>query len=362
MKISKFIKIILFLITAINPLPTETALADERPVVKIGVIFPLTGPMSSFGEDMAKSIPLLEKAFNNEQSKYTFKLILEDGKFGQTNAAITAAKKLVEIDGARFLAVGSSGEILQIASYLESSKVLAVTGFAGSPDVKNAGDYVFRTYIDLGRGMRQVADELIKQNITRMAIISEESSFSLANKNSLHEFLGDRIVFSEDTAMGEADLKTIIAKARSKNPQVYYVNTAAPASFINVYKQLRSNGIQEPFYTYYLPGNKDVQNGLGDSLKGTIFLDYPTATETSPAFQKFQNDFQSTYGAPRAPFNFRTNYNAIRVIFEGIMAAGPDATKVKDYLYKYDAPSATGRLRFDENGDVVDLKLELKTY
>jgi branched-chain amino acid transport system substrate-binding protein len=339
------------------------AQAQEPQTVKIGLIYPLTGPMSSFGEDMAKAVPLLEKKFNSEQSKYKFVLLLEDGKFGHTNAAITAAKKLVAIDGVQFLVVGSSGEILQAAPYTESARVLSVAGFASHPDVKKAGDYVFRTYIDAERGVRLVADEMLKKKIERVAVISEESSFTLAIKQCLEKFLGDKLVFSEDFAFGDADFNTLVAKARTKRPQAYYLNVSTPANFITLVHQLRANRVSEPFYTYYTPSLKDVQESLGKELDGTIFLDYPDTVDMSQDFKTFLAEFErQTGGTARAPFNFKTNYNAVKVVFDGIMAVGPDPTKVKDYLYSYDQPSATGRLRFDANGDVKNLDLVLRTF
>lgn len=348
--------LVLFLISS---LPAQ---AQETPVVKIGLIYPLTGPMSSFGDDMAKAVPLLEKKFNSGQSKYKFVLLLEDGKFGHTDAAITAAKKLVEVDGVRLLVVGSSGEILQIAPYLESHKVLAVTGFSSHPAVKNAGDYIFRTYIDAGRGIKIVADDLRRKGITRVAVISEESSFTMAIKDSLQEYLGDRIIFSENFAFGDADFNTLAAKARSKKPQVYYLNAATPANFITLFKQLRDRGVSEPFYTYYTPSLKDVQESLGSRLNGTIYLDYPDSSDSSEDFKAFLLDFERLNGPVRAGFNFRTNYNAIKVIFDSVTAVGPEPDKVKDFLYKYDRPSATGRLKFDANGDAEGLNLVLKTF
>ena len=340
-----------------------TAQAEEIQVVKIGFIFPLTGPMSSFGEDIARALPLLEAKYNAAQTKYKFSFILEDGKFGQTNAAITAAKKLVEVDGVRFLVVGSSGEVLQIAQYVESAKVLTVAGFASHPDVKKAGDYIFRTYIDIERGIRIVADDIQKKEIRSIAVISEESSFTIAVKNALTEFLGDRIVSSEDYALGDVDFKTLILKARSKKPQAYYLNTASPANFTTLVTQMRDAGVKEPFYTYYVPSLKEVQQSLGPKLDTTLYLDFPDTTEVSEDFKNFLIQFQTETGSvTKAPFNFRTNYNALQVVIDGITAVGPDTSKVKDFLYSYDKPSATGRLKFDANGDAKDLNLTLRTF
>ncbi len=75
-------------------------------------------------------------------------------------------------------------------------------------------------------------------------------------------------------------------------------------------------------------------------------------------FKEFLSNFETANRTVvKAPFNFRTNYNAIKVIFDGIVNIGPDTTKVKKFLYSYDAESATGRLRFDANGDAEGLNL-----
>ncbi len=358
-RITAFLCVSLLLILPV-PAHSET---PELPLVKIGLIFPLSGPMSAFGEDISRALPLLEKKFNSEQNKYKFALFLEDGKFGQSNAAITAAKKLVAVEGVRFLVIGSSGEVLQIAPYAEKAKILSVAGFASHPNIKSAGDYTFRTYIDAERGLPLITRDLKNKDLSRVAVITEEVSFTSAVESALRQQLGEKLVFSEKYLPGEADFKTLIAKARSLQPDAYYLNTATPASFIALFKQLRDNGLSAPVYTYYVPGLKEVQASLGAQLHGTLYLDFPGSFETSKDFQDFLRTFEQENGQlVSTPFNFKTNYNAIKVIIDSIMAVGPDASAAKDYLYKYDRPSATGRLRFDKNGDVIDLNLQLKEF
>lgn len=334
----------------------------QQETVKIGVIIPLTGAMSTFGEDMAKAIPMLENKFNSEQNKYNFKFIIEDGQFGHSNAAITAAKKLFSIDGINFLMVGSSGETLQVAPFAEANRILTVAGFSSHPDVKGAGDYIFRTYIDAERGVSLIADDIHQKKLSRVAIISEETSFTLAIKKALQEFLAKKVVFFEDFSLGATDFNTLIAKAKTKQPEAYYLNISTPSSFIALVRQLRAYGSSEQLYTYYAPSLKDVQESLGSALNDTIFLDFPDTPSSSQEFINFLDKFEIAYGEVQSLFNFKTNYNAIKVLYDGIMAEGNNATKVKDYLYQYSAPSATGLLQFDKNGDVLNLNLKLSTY
>lgn len=356
-----FNKALLYLLPAALVFAAASARAEDRQTVNIGLIFPLSGPMAAFGADIAHAAPLLEQRFNQEQAKYLFKLILEDGKFGQGNAAITAAKKLVETAGVRFIVAGSSGEILQISSYLEGAHVIGVAGFASHPAVKAAGDFIFRTYIDAGRGIPFVAQDIRRRGFDRVALITEVSSFTTAIADSLRQNLGQDIAVDEEISFGEAGFNSVIAKARAANPQAYYINVATPANFTTLVAQLRSNGVDAPFYTYYTPSLKDVQQSLGRLLERTSYLDFPDTPDTSEDFKEFFTEYSKLKGKEvNAPFNFKTNYNAIKVLVDCIVEAGPDPTLVKNLLYSYDRPSATGRLRFDENGDVRDLNLVLK--
>jgi branched-chain amino acid transport system substrate-binding protein len=336
---------------------------EQRTVVKIGLIFPLSGPMASFGQDIVKALPLITEKFNSEQTKYKFELIMEDGKFGHTNAAITAAKKLVSVDGVKFLVTGSSGETLQVAPFTESAKVITVAGFSIHPDIKRAGDYVFRTFVDAERGIDLVVQELATKNLDRVAIISEETSFTSAVKKVLSEKLGAKSVFADDFALGETDFGAILSKAKQARPTVYYLNISTPGAFITLLQRLKSSGAVEPIYTYYVPSLPEVQKSLGQQLGGVVYLDYPATPGAAADFEQFFASYKlAAGGAITAEFNFRTNYNAIKVIYDAVVEVGPDPLKVKEFLYKYDRPSATGQLQFDSNGDAKNLNLELKTY
>jgi branched-chain amino acid transport system substrate-binding protein len=341
----------------------STTKAEEPIPVTIGLVYPLTGPMSSFSADIIKAAPLIEEQFNSLQNEYVFKLKFEDGMFGQSNAAITSAKKLIELDQVKFIVTGSSGEALQIAPYVEAHQILTVAGFASHPAVKDAGDYIFRTYVDIDDGVKLLSERIIKEEIKKVAVITESTSFTTSIKDSFDKYLSDRIVFSEEYAFGESDFATLIAKAKVSRPELYYLNTASPATFITLVQRLRSNGVTEPIYTYYLPSLSEVQNALSGQLSGIVYLDYPETLNESEDFRNLVSEYKKRNGEEiKAFFNFRTNYNAIRVIFDAIINVGLDAEKAKNYLYDYDQPSATGRLRFDKNGDATGLEFVLKTY
>ncbi len=108
--------------------PTETTTAPAATeTLKIGLIEPMSGPISVVGLAFQRGYELYADKVNNEggvqigDTKYNIEVIAEDGK-GNPEAAGTAAKKLVYEDGVTYVA----GEIIEPAS----DAIYAVTSTA----------------------------------------------------------------------------------------------------------------------------------------------------------------------------------------------------------------------------------------
>ena len=73
-------------------------------------------------------------------------MIYEDG-LCDGKGATNAVQKLINIDGVKIIIGGvCSGETLGAAPLAESSKVILFSPGSGSPDITNAGDYIFRNF------------------------------------------------------------------------------------------------------------------------------------------------------------------------------------------------------------------------
>lgn len=104
---------------------------------------------------------------------------MEDGKCGAGNLAITAAKKLIELGGLRFLLAGCSGQILQVAPRVNGQKVLTTGHYSGTTDITDKGGYVFRIYTNFAEAGKQLAQLVIERGHTPVAILTAKSSFTL---------------------------------------------------------------------------------------------------------------------------------------------------------------------------------------
>ncbi len=110
----------------------------------IGVIAPLTGPRSDGGMYIKRAAEIAEEDLARS-SGIRIKFILEDSGY-EPAKAVTAFKKLVEIDGVSLI-VGpyGSSEVLAVAPLAERAKKVIIAPGAQSDEISTAGDYIFRT-------------------------------------------------------------------------------------------------------------------------------------------------------------------------------------------------------------------------
>ena len=67
----------------------------EKELIKIGVIAPLTGGLAQRGNDIVNLLKIITPKLNSQSDRYNYQFIIEDGKCGAGNAAITAANKFI---------------------------------------------------------------------------------------------------------------------------------------------------------------------------------------------------------------------------------------------------------------------------
>ena len=324
--------------------------------VEIGVITPLTGGLSDRGEEVRRTIDIFQRQYLSP-SEFTFSI--EDGKNGIGNSAITAAQKFTAIDKVHFLITTTSGETLQAARIAEQSKTVTIGVLATIPEIRTAGDYIFRTYVDIERGLELLMKDMMSRG-RRIAVISEEAPFTAGIAQIITRIGDAGIVRSETFAPETQDFRALLVRIQAAHPDAVYLNCSSPVTFIPLYRQLRDAGVTQPVYSYFMPGERASQNALGNALEGVRFLYTPQVENDSPAFREFMATYLQVYpDGPKVEFLIRSTHDALKALTDSIRAAGPDSGRVKDYLYKISFKGALGDVSFDAAGDVKNMDFAL---
>lgn len=340
---------------------TESTAESAREEITIGVIVPLTGIVSYIGEEVNRVIEIIIPQLNAKSANFRYQVAVDDGKCGIGGSALTAAQKMISIDKIKFIITGCSGETLLVGPLAEKNKVLAIAIISNHKDVKYLGDYVFRTYVDIERGIKLLAQAVKADGNLPIAVITEDNAFTQGMKDLLTKELGADITYSGDYLPDTTDFKTLLLKATANPAKAIYLNSAGPSTLSALINQARQLNLKQQLYSFVYPENPEVLAATKANANGVRYLSTPDITTSSDDFQSFMEEFRKRYPeGPKYDFLVRTTYDALMSIFLGVEQNGGDPSKVKDFLYSYTGRGALGEISFDENGDVRNIDHVMK--
>ena len=328
--------------------------------LKIGFIGPLSGDAAAYGLPLQQVVDVAVAEINAQGgvNGMQLEIIYEDGGC-DASGATSAAQKLISIDGVKLILGGlCSGETLGAAPVAEQNQVILFSAGSGSPDITQAGEFVFRNFPSDATSASKVARAAVLRRDTNIAIISEQTDYAQAAKRVFKQtFLaeGGKVVRDESFASDATDFRTQLTKIKSANPDGIYVAAQTPATFGLVLKQMRELGIEQQLYTNEFAAAEDILNQYGDEVEGAIFAE-PDFDENSQKARVLLNKLRSKYGelsGALPPVYFATQYDAVYILKEAIEACGGTNTQcIKSQLYGIQNRLGTaGLLSIDSNGD-----------
>ena len=343
----------IFLIATIQPQQTGLFAFKEKELT-IGVITPLTGQLSNFGEGTKNSVKLAIDEINSKGgiNGQKVNLIIEDSPC-DTQSAVNAATKLIEIDKVNFI-IGPlcSSELLAIAPIVEKSKTLILSPSATSPDITNAGDYVFRNTPSDDLRAEIFANYIYNEaRVNELAIIYPIDNVAIDYVKFFEETfesLGGKIIGKESYQKNSVDFRTQLSKIKEAKA-IFTPNW--PVELANILKQSKELGIDANFFEGFEvmgdPQIKEIAKGLEN---GVTYIQPITASSTQA--KEFKNKYLLSYSF-EPPYYAAEAFDAVKLFEKALKNANGNTSLVKDELYKIqNFQGASGTISFDEHGDV----------
>ncbi len=304
--------------------------------IKIGVILPMTGNVSGFGQQTWLGIQMAQK----EKPKVLgqkVELLLCDEKSDKTESA-NCAQRLIQKD--QVIAVlGSvpSSNTMAIAAVTEENKVPHVTPSSTDPLVTQGKRYVFRAcFVDTFQGKvlaRFAVENLKARSAALLTDVAQDYSAGLSRYfTQQFQKLGGTVTELKYQSM-EQEFSAQLTQIRRLKPDVLVVTGYYPEIAL-IARQARDLGIQTPI----LAGDGAEDSRLveigGEAVEGlyfsTHFDEQMATTEIQFHYTKL---FRETYNKP----------------IDGLAALGIDA-----YLILLDAMERAGAQDREKIRDALD--------
>ena len=347
---------------------TAGSAAASGSTIKVGVMGPLTGDASVYGQAVVNGASLYMKQVNADGGVNGKQLeIITMDEQGDETQAVTCFTKMVDqgitalvgdVTTAPTLAVAAESADYNMPMVTASATAEAVT-YDAETDTVN--ENVFRaTFTDPFQGIKMADYAYKKLGYTKAAVIFKKGADyneGLA-ENFVNEFesLGGTIVDQESYSEGDVDYKTQLTTILGKAPEVvfcpnYYQEVG------QILAQAESVGLAVPF----LGG--DGWDGLegyatNDQLKDTYFC----ANYAKGSNAEFEDAYKAEYGQEYPNGFSPLGYDAAKTIVYGLQAAedagleaGTDEYKqaVNDAIASGTIEGITGTFTFDEHHNPV---------
>ena len=345
----------------------------QEVVVKIGHVGPTSGAIAHLGKDNENGARMAIEELNAAGltiggGKAKFELLAEDDA-ADPKQGTAAAQKLVDAKVNGVIGHLNSGTTIPASQLYNDAGIPQISPSATNPKYTRQGFAgAFRVVADdvhLGGTLGKYAVETLKAK--NVAVIDDRTAYGQGVADEFEKGVkaaGGTVVGREFTNDKATDFNAILTTLKAKKPEVVFFGgmdaVAGP-----MLKQMKQLGIQAKFMggdgicTSELP--KLAGDGMSDEQ---VYCAEAGGVEgeQKAGMDKFREDFKAKFNADvqvYAPYV----YDAVKVMANAMVTAGSADPKV--YLPALKASSyngVTGKIEFDEKGDIKNGALTLMTY
>ena len=286
---------------------SDKAATEEQKEIKVGIVYPMTGPIATYGQESINGIKLALETKLKDKTYAGKKLtpLFQDNKSESLESA-NIARKFISVDNVQvILGEATSSNTLAMAPIAQGAKVPLLTTGATNITVTQVGEYISRIcFTDDFQGvvMAKFAAETLQKK-KAVIVVDNSSDYSRGLSKVFQEQfpkLGGEILNTQELAyrQGDKDFRTLLTKVASLNPEVVFV-PGYPAEIGPFLKQAHEMGIKAVFLGgdgWDSPDLFKLASAEALSQGEYYFSSHFAADDSASEVQEFVNQYKARYG------------------------------------------------------------------
>jgi branched-chain amino acid transport system substrate-binding protein len=336
-------------------LSAGAALAAEP--VKVGVVFPMTGPAAVYGQNGIKGLKLAQEHRPTVLGR-PVELIIVDNKSDKVEAS-NATNRVIQKDEVNAI-IGclTSSNSLAAAPVAEKAKVPMLSPWATNPLVTQNKQYVFRIcFIDPFQGAvaaKFARDNLKAKTAAVMIDISQDYCVGIASFfQRAFTKLGGKVVLKTQYNTGDQDFSAQLGAIQAAKPDIIYVPGYFTEDALTA-RQARELGLKQPLLSGDAAQADELIKIGGPAVEGLYFTThFDEQGVTTDSGKHFVAAYRKAY--QEAPDSVSAlSYDSYNALLDAMKQAGAtDATKVAAALAQTkNFPGVTGVLTMVDHNAV----------
>ena len=329
--------------------------------VKIGALFPYSGPMALLGEESFRGAEMAREMINEQGGVLGGQIVWAKGDAPDATAATSEAERLINVERVKLIFGSYSSALSYPASEVtERNKVIYwEEGAIADPITERGFKYLFRVlpmasqYGDLAVDYAaKVVAPTLKIDPKKMGIgvIFEDTLYGTTvgkSANQRAKDLGLNVVASETYSQKAVDLSSIVLKLKSLKPDVI-VATQYISDGILFWRQAKELGLNVKAFigTGAAHGLLDFPKAVGDDANFILNADPAVGLNeagltprSKQELKTFIERYTKKFGRPPAVHS-TLGYVGAMVLFREVLpkAGAMDPDKIREAALKVDIP------------------------
>jgi branched-chain amino acid transport system substrate-binding protein len=313
----------------------------------------LTGPNANLGIYIQNGVNLALDDYNKANPNCKVALENYDSQGDPTQAPALAKKaiddkKVVGIVGPAF-----SGESKAANPAFAEAGLVHITPSATNPALADNGWKTFFRVLGNDATQGPAAAKYIKDTVkaTKVFAIDDASEYGKGLADIVRKDLGSVVTGNDTIQQKQTDFGASVTKVTASGADAVFFGGYSPEA-APLIKQLRDAGWKGTFVVADGVKDQSYIDNAQAAAEGTIITCPCVPADVAP-------DFQAAY---KAKFNEDPNtysgegYDSAKILLDGIKAGKTRETMV-DFVKAYDQPGVTKQLKFDDKGEVTDVKV-----
>ena len=367
-------KKLIALVLAVMMLVPAFAMADDMPVLKIGVYEPASGDSGAGGKQETLGVQYANSVAPTVEIggvTYKVELVMADNG-SSTDKAPSAAQKLVSENVSVVLGSYGSGVSIAGSDYFKDANIPAIGLTCTNPQVTAGNNHYFRVcFLDPFQGTvlaNYAFKELGAKTVYCLGELGNDYDQGLITYfKQAFEGLGGMVIV-DSFPNGTADFTSYLTNATGYNADVFFCPVSIAYS-TQIIQQASSQGLEIAI----LGGDTLDSNVVADSAKGTNVKVVITTFYQEGANAEFDEGFKAWLNVnPEMLTNNGGNdviaavsvmgYDGYFMALAALQAAGStEGAAVMAVLPGVEIDGVSGHIKFDETGDAVRNAAFVKT-
>jgi branched-chain amino acid transport system substrate-binding protein len=368
---------LVLMLTGCGAFASETSPGAALNEFKIGVTFPLSGPVARLGQESLNATEVAVDLVNEAGGVNGQEVSIVSADTPDAATGVNEANRLIDREGVGLIFGSYSSSIsLAVSAVAERKSVVYWEEAAVDAEItEREYRYVLRsnpTSDDYGETAVAFAEDTLAPRLgvdpteLKVALVSEDSSYGQAVNQAATRAVEDRgmrLVANEAYSQTTVDLSSLVLTVREAQPDVIvatqYLNDAILFS-----KQARELGLRTKAIIGTGAGhsNADLAKSAGEDAEGILNVSTPSGIDTSKLpeeaqalGEEFQSRYREEFGADAGPSGQQAFVGMYLLLTEVLpQAGGMDPDEIMTAAKALDVPE--GQLingwgaRFGEDG------------